>query len=482
MPPRSSSRGAAIVISPARSAGTFDRSYLSATSIERLSGGVSESLLRFPWAICIATPDIVARAEEKAAIDVRFKWTVIPALAVSGFISGVATLLFVWHPGGNDSDLTFFVVGSCAFAFGVSSVLVILYSVRIGAAGIIIGATIAAHLFMYCVGIKLTTGAYGTYGLLNDDVVFGTMLLTALPLLAAVLLTTSTKKPVWVLLVAPICASGAALATAFVHHTQRGVFISFLLGAPLFVTWQVNLALFLGIALWLHGNLGAEIRTVPLATPSVPQASRGTMFSVLVLFVILLGIWDVHEDSKEGARMRNIQQSIQVGIAKSLSEAPASVDLPPVETRPVNEVLIMDSIGDSRPFNSSSSPLAKPASARAMLAGVNEAYIQCPAQLVTYFVSYSNPGSEYQANVTVTEYPNPDWAKYEVRNTPMPNEAIDHPESVQSLIKFGNRVDQVGPYYFWSSGNRLIFLDCPQSQPVADQLVFAYLEKYPSSL
>jgi hypothetical protein len=58
---------------------------------------------------------------------------------------------------------------------------------------------------------------------------------------------------------------------------------------------------------------------------------------------------------------------------------------------------------------------------------------------------------------------------------------ILYPKNAWKVLKFGNNLYQVGTSFSWSSGNRVIFLDCRVAQQsVVDALLNAYLAKYPA--
>ena len=87
--------------------------------------------------------------------------------------------------------------------------------------------------------------------------------------------------------------------------------------------------------------------------------------------------------------------------------------------------------------------------------------------------------------VHITQYPNAEWAKFDVLNS------TGHVDSTR-LNRFGHTFYQDGPYFSWSSGDRLIQLECDcgvplfkgehYPPPVIDEFLQAYFAKYPSDL
>ena len=78
--------------------------------------------------------------------------------------------------------------------------------------------------------------------------------------------------------------------------------------------------------------------------------------------------------------------------------------------------------------------------------------------------------------VHITQYPNPEWARFDVLNS------TGHVDS-RRLNRFGHTFYQDGAYFSWASGDRLIQLECQGMPPPAiDAFLRAYFAKYPSDL
>lgn len=246
-------------------------------------------------------------------------------------------------------------------------------------------------------------------------------------------------------------------------------------GVPLDILWQLVLGSYLGVAVWVNG--------IRLNSSSVSRSGRGninrfTAFYVLAAYVLAVGAADFRVNNASRRRV----DSINAAIAGSKQEAPAMVDLRQVEPLSLDQVLIMNSIGGWKPYLSNSGKRA---------GRLASAEVTAAPSTVDYSVSYAAPPAPpsggYHADhfeVEISQYPNADWARYELRNRPMPNELLKHPERVQLVSEFGGKfyVDE-WMYRYWSSGDKLIFLDC-EGIPPQDIEIFlkAYLSKYPSSI
>lgn len=150
------------------------------------------------------------------------------------------------------------------------------------------------------------------------------------------------------------------------------------------------------------------------------------------------------------------------------------VALPQTEPLPVDQVLIMDSIEGWKPYDSGS----KQEDGRT--ASSEEA--AAPSHIL-YFVRYSQPNWTSGFYVEIRQYPNSDWARYELRNTPMRNERFNQSKQIQLVSEFGSRFYEETMYRYWSSGDKLIFLDGEGILPAdIEKILKAYLNKYPSSI
>jgi hypothetical protein len=99
---------------------------------------------------------------------------------------------------------------------------------------------------------------------------------------------------------------------------------------------------------------------------------------------------------------------------------------------------------------------------------------------VSYYAGYSRttarPDDSTAVTVHITQYPNAEWARFDVLNS-------TGQAGLPRLSQFGNTYYQNGPYFSWSTGDRLILLDCSGTlRPVIDEFLKAYLAKYPSDL
>ena len=108
------------------------------------------------------------------------------------------------------------------------------------------------------------------------------------------------------------------------------------------------------------------------------------------------------------------------------------------------------------------------------------------APRVRYYLVYTNPNQPGVLTVTIDQYPNPAWARYEAKYQNNPN----MPDYVTIVTKFGQRIyvnssqwdSKVGGLIFdWPSGTAFVHLSYVGTD-INEEILKRYLEKYPSSL
>ena len=151
----------------------------------------------------------------------------------------------------------------------------------------------------------------------------------------------------------------------------------------------------------------------------------------------------------------------------------------------LSRVFLMEGVGEWRPYLSSSSRL---------LAEVTGGPTFAPRpERISYYANYAHAPAgvdNLAVTVHVTQYPNAEWARFDVVNS---TNNINGGVKLTRLSRFGHTFYQLqGGYFLWSSGDRLIQLDCQCTPPlfkgerypppVIDEFLQAYLAKYPSDL
>jgi type IV secretory pathway TrbD component len=283
------------------------------------------------------------------------------------------------------------------------------------------------------------------------------------------------------LFVAVIFAIIAAVAFVSIVNEQHGAWFSILAAPPLWPLWQMTLSCFLGLSLWM-----AQIAVVDNSFKSkIYRAGRASRCrsgyvnaGIFVAYWLALQIWTgnvVHRYAKTSERY---QSRAAIDTAKSFASAPKRENLTPFEQIPTNEVFIMEALAGCHPRVAAPIMMPEENTLPAIEGGAIRAL---RPQRYLYVAAYICPNGALPLRVEVAAYPTADWAKYELRHKPSPNASILYPDSIKALSKFGNNIYEDGPYFFWSSGKNLVFLDCQGiQQSVIEEFLRSYLGKYPS--
>ena len=156
-------------------------------------------------------------------------------------------------------------------------------------------------------------------------------------------------------------------------------------------------------------------------------------------------------------------------MAARVANAPSRENLPRLTRQPADRVLVMEPVGDCHANEQMTTEL--PAVEEV---GAGAGFAPPPARCI-YEARYACPSVE-AVHVKVTEYPSADWAAYQIMNDRTPGSLTRSTRSGQTIY-----VDEL-EVFIWSSGNKLLALSGIQGrEAVTEQVLKAYLAKYPSS-
>jgi hypothetical protein len=386
----------------------------------------------------------------------------------------------------------------------------------------LVTTVLASSIASYCAAIWGTLYVTGTIESISPNLrltdPFGPGMfsiagfLGALVLNLALLLLLSPKRGLSILWKAAIWAlAGSALGFISAELADSvGAAIKAVIGIPRTDMGNNNyyMSLYSAYLIWQTGMALLIPRLLP--TASVSQAGEeiiipysparlswaGKLFFGVIFIVALFSSYSVAISSyRSWQYQRSIrsqmnadaehraaaQREKQEQMALSIAAAPPGLQTLHTVKRPSKAVLILSRIGIY-------SPLAPSAMERSPFQNSEPDEYILPSR-VNYSVSYdggsADDGSSSQrpVSVIITQYPNNDWAQYELRNTPEPNMEIWH-SPAERLPKFGNQILRYSVLrypqaYYWTSGDKIIVVYC---NPEDDAVLAEYLKKYPSSL
>jgi hypothetical protein len=202
------------------------------------------------------------------------------------------------------------------------------------------------------------------------------------------------------------------------------------------------------------GILYAHVRVCLIEDGDDPATCEGTTRDVVV-------------GQPQPAAVTRAEEEIRTRVVN----APSRANLPALNADLLDRVFLMEGVGEWRPYLSSSNRLTAE--------GAGGPTFAPRPERISYYVRYAHAPAgvdRWAVTVHITQYPNAEWARFDVLNSTGGVE-------LTRLSRFGHTFYQQGPYFSWSSGDRLIQLDCQGTlPPVIDEFLQAYFAKYPSDL
>lgn len=422
----------------------------------------------------------------------RIGWGVIPLLTVAGLVSALETELSIlrsqYNGGGNLTSTV--LLGGVCMGLTIATALWFYRCIQSWrSAALLIAVMVVANcsslFYQYVPRSLYQDKQLPLLGTTELDIFAFILPSCLVAFIGFALVLLPVRKALRTVPMAIFSAGLASLIFVFIVNLQRGDWFSIWSAEPMGLLWQTTLAFFLGLSLWL-GQITIKAGSFTLE----PSAARGTGSSLrngyislglLVGYFISLHVWTGAVVKRYARMVEQYQTRVKIELAQSLAEAPSRENLPAVEPKPIDEALLRQEIGGWTPYGSDSRmlpaettlPAYEKANSRALL-----------PQRYLSSISYSDGRNGMALPVVnVTTYPTTAWAKYELRHIPTSNKIIIRPDSVKKVMKFGNRLYQEGPYFYWPSGNKLVFLNfIGMHQSVFDEFLKVYLTKYPSGL
>jgi hypothetical protein len=94
-----------------------------------------------------------------------------------------------------------------------------------------------------------------------------------------------------------------------------------------------------------------------------------------------------------------------------------------------------------------------------------------------------DPNLSPDVHVSIVQYPNDAWARYDLRNQDGYQGVISDRRSVTRILIHGRPIfASKRGWTYWTSGDKFIGINGSASQEVLDRFIDAYLKRYPSTL
>ncbi len=260
----------------------------------------------------------------------------------------------------------------------------------------------------------------------------------------------------------------------------------------LYVLWQMGMALVLGAYIRTYEREASQETAVP-ATSSLPLKSLvGSVLGIILICYVIPQSLSIKFPS-----MPYAWQEYQVNqiIESTYGLQPSLENLPLVTVGSSSDMMIDHQIGNYSPRTLE--PAQNMTATNQDSTGLTQRVVYKELYLPQNFRS-ADIMAQVAVPVTVTQYPTPAWARYELKDTPeydyefsfgepgtsrnnITENKINKFNSIIYLAMDNSQTPVIpGGVYFWTSGDKVVAI-CFY-QPEDDELIKEYLAKYPSDL
>lgn len=249
----------------------------------------------------------------------------------------------------------------------------------------------------------------------------------------------------------------------------------------LFIVWQTGVG---GLIGFVASRQGIVVHKSP-ALPRAPKKTasplaRSLPIAYTIFFVSIVGVFSYYVIRDiSGEHAVAVQQR---RIAAAMAAAPSAVNLPAIVPVPPDQALVVDDIDGNVPALPYGRPMNPASSTEPPTYDYSIGYQQSPMA--------SRLDIHPVVQVFVTQYPNPEWATYRLKDIPIPNSRYFYGKDIQKVTKFTNLIyENTGwrhsngtgdLYYYWASNQYLVMVKFTGAT-VDDQFLQRHLKKYPSS-
>lgn len=406
-------------------------------------------------------------------------WTVIPTLALAGFVSSIFYEWFIFEVGlyyASHGDTPFRLVTAACFGIAVCGALVLRGDISIRA-GVICALSTTVLIFLasdqHSPFYKVLSSDYRR-GEMDWSIVYRAVAIV-LPMYVVFGWFTARSRLRWIPWIGLVCGGVAIANLARISWDHRFAKMCFSwCGITLDESWQINVAGFLGLALWLQAvDDRRRFAAEPARDTGTSARARLAVAAFLALFFAAVG-FSSHAAIRLALKRNRVEPGSVDALAaeyQGLMSDPAK--LPAVTQKPPGEVLLLTPIGNWTPQQPSVTAHPVPPAQKDSW--------PCPCQSFTYEVEYEGGGLDI-ARIQITEYPNSAWAQHDLKNNDL--QKILRPSPFLKRVTILNSdVYQIDNDFTWTSGNKTIWFE-PQidRHGTAEQVLEEYIRAYPSSI